>query len=153
MAALVDSVMEEVPPFEFQSIADAKLECLESADAKTALMQWNLDGKCMKFAKFRFTGAFEASSNSDYDRILKDFMKNADCMALLGCTGTWTGGWRFRHRWSLITAEQRRDIHGLVYWKSIFCVLSTAVDIANSHRSNTNTYAHHHNINIIIITH
>ena len=78
-----------MPPFEFQNIEDANLECLESSDAKSALMQWNLDN-CLKFAKFRFTGAFEASSNNDYDRIMKDFLKNGDCLAKLGCTGTAT---------------------------------------------------------------
>jgi len=62
-----------------------QLNCLNTSDAKQQLLQWSLD-QTLHTSKFRFTGAFDAST--DYDRLLKDFVRNEKCMAALGCTGT-----------------------------------------------------------------
>jgi cilia- and flagella-associated protein 300 len=80
--------MEEIAPYDIAAIKiDEKngLSCLESSDAKTMILQWNLD-KTLEFKKFRFTGAFDG--NSDYDRLIKDFLRNNECTSTLGITGT-----------------------------------------------------------------
>ena len=62
-----------------------QLDCLSDTDAKQKLLQWSLD-QTLNVHKFRFTGAFDGST--DYDRFLKDFVRNENCMSALGCTGT-----------------------------------------------------------------
>ena len=82
-----DFAIEEVPPYDIAALsAEANtLECCNTSDAKSQLLQWNLD-QTLKFQKFRFTGAFDGAA--DYDRLLKDFLRNATCCAGLGVTGT-----------------------------------------------------------------
>lgn len=62
-----------------------QLACLSDTDTKQQLLQWSLN-ETLSVSKFRFTGAFDASA--DYDRFLKDFVRNENCMSALGCTGT-----------------------------------------------------------------
>ena len=84
---MTEFAVEEIPPYDIVALpATANtLECCSSSDAKTQLLQWNLD-QTLQFQKFRFTGAFDSAS--DYDRLLKDFLRNAECCAGLGIGGT-----------------------------------------------------------------
>ena len=82
MAEVVSAVLE-IPPYQIEAIAlDKPLECLDTSDAKSMLLQWNLD-QTLVYKKFRFVGAFDGAAG-DYDRVLKDFLSNSACMADLG---------------------------------------------------------------------
>ena len=84
---MADFAIEEVAPYDITPLsANANvLECCTSSDAKSMLLQWNLD-QTLQFQKFRFAGAFDTAA--DYDRLLKDFLRNSECCAGLGITGT-----------------------------------------------------------------
>ena len=84
---MADFAIEEVAPYDITPLpANANvLDCCATSDAKSMLLQWNLD-QTLQFQKFRFAGSFDTAA--DYDRLLKDFLRNAECCACLGVTGT-----------------------------------------------------------------
>ena len=65
---------------------ETRLACFSSREAKEILMQWNLD-KNIVVEKFRFSGAFNLSDGSEYDRLISDFLKTSQCTSLLGMSG------------------------------------------------------------------
>ena len=81
------AAFDEIPPFEFTVLADEDLPCLNDRDAKEMLLQWNLD-QTMTISRFRFTGAFDQNADGDYDRLMKDFVRDTSCGAKLGFIGT-----------------------------------------------------------------
>ena len=81
------AAFEEIPPYEFTLLAEEGLPCLEDRDAKEMLLQWNLD-QTMNISRFRFVGSFDQNSDADYDRLLKDFLRDVSCGAKLGFVGT-----------------------------------------------------------------
>ena len=64
-----------------------KLECLTSRENQETLLQWNLN-QSLIVEKFRFSGSFQSAISSEYDRLLCDFLNRADCMAVIGISGT-----------------------------------------------------------------
>lgn len=81
------SSFEEIAPFEFTTLAETDVPCLETREAKEQLLQWNLN-ETLSVGKFRFTGSFDQTSDTDYDRLLKDFVRDSSCAAKLGFIGT-----------------------------------------------------------------
>lgn len=80
---------EEVPPFGLTVLAteNSDIPCLETREGKEQLLQWNLN-ETLSVAKFRFTGSFDQNSDVDYDRLLKDLVRDSSCAAKLGFMGT-----------------------------------------------------------------
>jgi len=78
--------MEEVQPFTFEHV-DTQLECFSSRDAREQLLQWNLDA-ALRVERFKFSGAFAAG---DYERILRDFFRDAAAMSRIEVSGTPAG--------------------------------------------------------------
>ena len=78
--------MEELVPFEFEHV-ETQLECFASREAREQLMQWNIDAT-LKVERFKFAGTFNASIASDYDRILRDFFRDATSTSHLEISGS-----------------------------------------------------------------
>lgn len=81
------TAFEEIAPFEFTSLSETDVPCLETRETKELLLQWNLN-ETLSVGKFRFTGSFDQTSDVDYDRLLKDFVRDSSCAAKLGFIGT-----------------------------------------------------------------
>jgi len=87
MAALIEDIST---PYEFSAL-ETELECLASREARETLLQWNVDAT-LRVQRFKFTGAFSASVASDYDRLLRDFFRDAAAMAHLEVSGSPSSG-------------------------------------------------------------
>ena len=81
------AAFDELPPYEFTVLVDEGLPCLDDRDAKEMLLQWNLN-ETMSISRFRFVGSFDQNAEADYDRLLKDFLRDVSCGAKLGFMGT-----------------------------------------------------------------
>jgi hypothetical protein len=80
--------MEELQQFSFVK-SDETYKSLSSRENRDSLLQWNLD-TCLQIQKFRFSGGGGFSSNSvaDYDRLMKDFVRDDAVRANLKMSGS-----------------------------------------------------------------
>ena len=76
----------ELAPFSFIPV-DFTPKSLESREMQEKLMQWGLNDNRLSFSRFRFDEAF-GGDDRDYDRLLKDFVRDAGVSAVLNFSGS-----------------------------------------------------------------